>query len=245
MNDAHKDVEHATLFHEMLTSDLPESEKTVLRMQQEAQVIIGAAILTTSWAMSVTAFHLISKPWLLQKLRAELVEAIPDASYLPAYDWSRLEALPYLTGVVREGIRLAYGIASRIPRVPHRDLVYRRYTIPAGSTVSMTIVDINHNEKVYPESVEFIPERWIDPPKVNGNSIEKYFVGFGKGARSCIGLNLAQAELYMCLAGVFRQFDFELFKTDASDVALAHDYFMPCPKLDSLGVRARVMGMLN
>ena len=228
----------------MLNSDLPESEKTVLRMQQEAQVIIGAAILTSSWAMSVAAFHLINKPLLLKKLRTELIEAIPDASYLPAYDWSKLEVLPYLSGVVREGIRLAYGIASRIPRVPHKDLIYNDYTIPAGTTVSMTIVDMNHNEEVYPESFDFVPERWIDPPKINGNSIEKYFVGFGKGARSCIGLNLAQAQLYMCLAGVFRQFDFELYETDASDVALAHDYFMACPKLDSQGVRAKVKGVI-
>ena len=245
VDDAHKEAEHATLFHEMLHSDLPESDKSVLRMQQEAQVIIGAAILTTSWAMSVASFHLINKSSLLEKLRAELIEAIPDTAYLPAYDWSKLESLPYLTGVVREGIRLAYGIASRIPRVPHRDLVYDGYTIPAGTTISMTIVDMNHDEHIYPNSYEFNPERWIDPPKVNGNSIEKYFVGFGKGARSCIGLNLAQAELYMCLAAVFRTLKFELFKTSEVDVRLAHDYFMPCPNLESKGVRAKVLGIVE
>ena len=229
----------------MLNSDLPESEKTVLRMQQEAQIIIGAAILTTSWAMSVAAFHLSDKPDLMKKLRAELVERIPDATYLPAYDWQKLEALPYLSGVVKEGIRLAYGIASRIPRVPEKAISYADWSIPAGTTVSMTIVDMNHNEEVYPDSYAFNPDRWINPPDINGNSIDKYFVGFGKGARSCLGLNMAQAQLYMCLAAVFRQFDFELFQTDASDVALAHDYFMPCPKFDSLGVRAKVVNRVR
>lgn len=231
-------AKHPTLFNEMLNSDLPESEKTVLRLQQEAQVIIGAAILTTSWAMSVASFHLINTPDLARKLRAELVEAIPNPSN--PLDWQQLEQLPYLTGVVREGIRLAYGIASRIPRVAHRDVQFQDWTIPAGTPISMTIVDMNHNEDVFRGSFEFNPERWLGNPKYHGNSLEKYFVGFGKGPRSCLGMNLASCLLYQTLATVFRQHDFELFETDVSDTRLAHDYFMPVPKLDSKGVRVKV-----
>lgn len=51
--------------------------------------------------------------------------------------------------------------------------------------------------------------------------------------------SLAYAELYLALAGVFRNFHFELHETDESDVTLAHDFFLPSPKLDSKGVRVR------
>lgn len=51
---------------------------------------------------------------------------------------------------------------------------------------------------------------------------------------------MAYAELSMALAAVFRRFTFELFETDVSDVALAHDYFVPQVKLDSKGVRVKV-----
>jgi hypothetical protein len=51
--------------------------------------------------------------------------------------------------------------------------------------------------------------------------------------------SLAYAELYLALAGVFRNFHFELHDTDESNVALAHDFFLPSPKLDSKGVRVR------
>ena len=44
------------------------------------------------------------------------------------------------------------------------------------------------------------------------------------------------------MAAIFRRFTFELYETDVSDVTLAHDYFVPYPKLDSKGVRAKVIG---
>ena len=53
-------------------------------------------------------------------------------------------------------------------------------------------------------------------------------------------LSLAHAELYMAMAAVFRNFEFELYQTDLSDVELAHDFFLPSPRLDSKGVRVKV-----
>ena len=44
----------------------------------------------------------------------------------------------------------------------------------------------------------------------------------------------------MTLAAIFRNFEFELYRTDASDVELAHDFFLPSPRLDSKGVRVKV-----
>lgn len=56
--------------------------------------------------------------------------------------------------------------------------------------------------------------------------------------------SLAYAELYLTYAAVFRKFKFELYETDQSDVALAHDFFLPSPKLDSKGVRVRCVESL-
>jgi hypothetical protein len=52
--------------------------------------------------------------------------------------------------------------------------------------------------------------------------------------------SLANGELYMTLAGVFRSFKFDLYQTDISDVELVHDFFLPHPKMDSKGVRVKV-----
>jgi hypothetical protein len=39
---------------------------------------------------------------------------------------------------------------------------------------------------------------------------------------------------------MFRRYKFELFEADVSDVEMAHDFFIPVPKLDSKGVRVFV-----
>lgn len=53
--------------------------------------------------------------------------------------------------------------------------------------------------------------------------------------------SLAYAELYLASAAIFHRFEFELFDTDISDVEIAHDFFLPSPKLDSKGVRVKVI----
>lgn len=57
----------------------------------------------------------------------------------------------------------------------------------------------------------------------------------------CLLISLAYMELYIALATVFRCFSLELYETDASDVDLAHDFFLPSAKLDSKGIRVRVL----
>jgi hypothetical protein len=47
-------------------------------------------------------------------------------------------------------------------------------------------------------------------------------------------------ELFIALGATFRRFSFEIYKTDSSDVELAHDFFLPSAKLDSKGVRVKV-----
>jgi hypothetical protein len=48
-------------------------------------------------------------------------------------------------------------------------------------------------------------------------------------------------EAYVALASVMRRFSLQLYETDASDIEVAHDFFLPCPKLDSKGVRVKVL----
>jgi cytochrome P450 len=62
-----EDDEH-TVFHSMLNSGLPDSEKSPARLAEEAVLLVGAGTHTTSWALSVACFHLLSQPELLRKL---------------------------------------------------------------------------------------------------------------------------------------------------------------------------------
>ncbi len=185
---SHKKSSHPTIFHELLESDLLPQEKSINRLADEAQLMIGAGLETTAWALTVTPFHLINSPAILTKLRAEREAAIPNPKAL--LDSLSLEKLPYLSACIQEGIRLSYGASARNPRIsPDKPTKYRDWVIPAGTPVSMTTVDIHHDEHIFPDSQSFIPERSLENPKTEaGDSLSRYFVAFGKGARSCLGI---------------------------------------------------------
>lgn len=44
---------------------------------------------------------------------------------------------------------------------------------------------------------------------------------------------------------IFRSFDLDLYETDVSDVAMARDWFISVPKLQSKGMRCVVSGMVQ
>ncbi|KAJ9300365.1 hypothetical protein DTO271G3_2482 [Paecilomyces variotii] len=257
----HEHLEHPTLFHELLKSNLPDSDKSIARLKDEALIVVGAGTLTTSWALCVGVYHLLAKPELLSKLKEELRTAIPDRNtrlLLP-----QLERLPYLTGVIQEALRLGYGVASRLSRIcPDKALIFaesgggKTWVIPPGTPVSMTSVLIHHDESIFPNSHEFRPERWIENPR-----LDRYLVAFSKGSRQCLGIYLAYAEMYLCLSTIFRLFGstgkdalgrtqrvrddddegvLELHQTTIKDVECVGDGFTPLREVDSQGIRIRV-----
>ena len=184
---AHQDVQHPTIFHELLESDLPPEEKTLQRLGDEAQIVFGAGVETTAWILCAASFYILNSPSILAKLREELVNEIPDVK--ERLDWVRLEKLPYLTACIHEALRLGYGTTNRSPRISRGETRHGDWIIPAGVPVSMSTPHVHHNEKIFPNSHEFIPERWLDNPRTsNGSPLSRYLVSFDKGSRSCLGI---------------------------------------------------------
>ncbi|KAL3473218.1 cytochrome P450 [Aspergillus californicus] len=219
-----------TLFDSVLSSDLPEQEKSEARLAQEMQVLVSAGAETTAKAMSYILFYLHAEPPLLERLRAELGTLGDDPSLV------ELEQLPYLTAVMLEGIRLSYGVTARLPRIaPNNALTYKDWTIPPGTPVSMSCLLMHHDESVFPDSYRFNPERWLDPTE--RKRLEKYMVAFSKGSRQCIGMHLARSEILLVISSLLRRMRFELFETTIEDVRVVHDIFIPFVKMDSKGVR--------
>ncbi|PYI01218.1 cytochrome P450, partial [Aspergillus sclerotiicarbonarius CBS 121057] len=128
------------------------------------------------------------------------------------------------------------GISHRLQRISPTDrLKYKDVIIPPNTSVGMSSALIHHDEGIFPQSHEFIPDRWTD---INERRrLNKYLVAFSKGSRQCIGMNLAFAELYMAVAVVFRKYDMDLHDTTVDDVKLHSDMMLPHAKKGSKGVR--------
>ncbi|KAK7918195.1 hypothetical protein PG985_010069 [Apiospora marii] len=223
------------------SGDGKEKNKTAERLEAEAQIVIGAGTETTAKSLAMISFYVNEDPTKRQRLRDEIATGgtEPDGTFSLA----KLEKLPYLTACITEGVRMMSGVTGRLPRVAREPLQYSAWTIPPGTPVSQLNYVVNHDPDLFPRPLEFRPERWVDaPPREDGRRLDRYMVSFMRGSRSCIGINLAWAELYLALAYVVTRFDLPPFDTTAErDLVIDRDLFVGVPKRESQGIRAKVV----
>lgn len=261
-NEQWRGKEYPTIFHSVLDSKLPPEEKSIARLADDAQMFVMAGTLTTASTLELIQFWLLSQPDTLRKLKDELSAAIPNPDDVGHIPLSTIEALPYLTAVIKEGLRLSYGVSCRLQRIdPDNALMFtdkytgKQWSIPAGTPVGSTSVLIHRDESIFPNSQKFSPERWLDG---KGPGLEKYLVSFCAGSRKCFGVNLAYAELYLGLAAIWRLWGscdesgarkawgsddvgaMSLWETGVRDVEIESDQFVPVAQKGSKGIRVMV-----
>ncbi|KUJ14165.1 cytochrome P450 [Mollisia scopiformis] len=105
-----------------------------------------------------------------------------------------VQALPYLSAVVRESLRISMANPTRLPHVvPDSGWTFKGTNFPAGTIVGCSAHELHFNEEVFPDPFSFYPERWLQ----ENPEATKAFFAFGAGSRACIARNLATFELYM------------------------------------------------
>ncbi|SJK99238.1 uncharacterized protein ARMOST_02529 [Armillaria ostoyae] len=204
---------HETIYHRLLEDVERPSRKGLLA---DAQTFLFAGTDTTSNAMIVGFFNVLNNPSVRAKLLAELKAMRPETESPMLYD--SLEKLPYLTGVVKESLRMSISVPVSLPRVLSADMDIDGISVPAGTVVGMGTSFILMNEDVFSEPEVFNPDRWIQ------SSLDKYLVPFSKGPRACLGMNLAWCELYLVFGNLFRKLDMEIYQT-RSAISSVISYF--------------------
>jgi cytochrome P450 len=95
-----------TIFHHLLDPELNQAGHNTLTnadLVEEAFAMCVAAADTTGNAMSVATYHVLNNPGMYKTLSDELEAAFPEPR--ATLDYVTLEKLPYLTGVIKEGLR--------------------------------------------------------------------------------------------------------------------------------------------
>lgn len=126
-----------SVFRHLLMSGLPESELSVERLTREAQIFLGAGSISTARTLDFISYYIIANEEYLKRLHVELaplMEGYPER--LPSF--VELERLTFLQALIKEGLRLSYGVMHRMPRVsPDQPIIYRDWVIPPGVCASL------------------------------------------------------------------------------------------------------------
>jgi cytochrome P450 len=94
IRNAKDDPEGKTIFHKLLRSNIPDSDKSTERLSDEALILVLAGSETTATSMITPTYYLLSSPPMLKRLKAELETVMPDPNQLP--ESSKLDGLPFL-----------------------------------------------------------------------------------------------------------------------------------------------------
>ncbi|KAB8304148.1 hypothetical protein EYC80_003567 [Monilinia laxa] len=205
-----------TLFDLILapSTDYDPSPSTVPNLVDEAFMFVIAGTDSSGNTMANALYYILSSPSISSRLFKELQDN--GITSQESFDCKLVQRLPYLTAVLKETMRiytLAPGLFPRI--VPDEGVTIGDHYIPAGTVISETIHSVHHNPSIFPSPSTFNPERWLND---HDKALEKFFVPYSKGSRACLGMNLANAEMYIILALLLSRFEMELYDTDARSV---------------------------
>jgi len=147
---------------------------------------------TTATSLAWAFHHLLERPDVLEKLRAELARVVGEGPVEPQH----ISQLEYLDAVIKESQRLC-PVATNVIRRLTRPMRIAGHDLPAGITVSACIYSTHHHPDLWPDPERFDPERFI-----GARPAPHTFFPFGGGIRRCIGAAFATYEMKIVLAQV-------------------------------------------
>ena len=180
----------------------PASEE---KMRDELVTMLSDGPTATSLAWVFE--RLLRYPQKLARLRAEVL---------------RDEGDEYLDAVVKETLRLC-------PAVP---LVMRRliepmelggYMLPVGTILAPCIYLMHRRADIYPEPLEFQPERFLGGSDAGAYS----WIPFGGGVRRCVAANFAQLEIKRVIEVVLRELELRPAVAESEGAARSSVSFAP------------------
>lgn len=172
----------------------------------EVNIMMNAGSVTTAIAIANVVYQLLKNPRCMSKLRDELDAVLDPDEVIAPYD--KVKHLPYLRACLDESMRIFPPTSHGLPReTPPEGLEILGQWVPGNTSVSMSAYVAHHDEQAFPNSKQFIPERWLGE---EGKALQPYFVAFSAGARSCIGRNISYLEQTKVIASVLHRYDFVL-----------------------------------
>jgi len=177
-------------------------------VRDELLTLLMAGYETTTAALTWAFERLLRTPEKLERLTDELASG--DEGYLAAVVKETLRRRPVIPLAARKALE---------------PIELMGYTLPAGSVLMVSIYLIHGDPEIYPEPLEFRPERFLEanPKGTEGGS----WIPFGGGIRRCLGAALAQYEIATVIRTVLEEARLSAVDEKPENVARRRFTFSP------------------
>ncbi|KAH8194088.1 hypothetical protein TruAng_011751 [Truncatella angustata] len=232
--------EGSSMFHHLLRSDIPETEKHPIRLSAEATSFLGAGTFPTATTLTLITYYILAQPCIETRLRKELAAVTSEFDYqVPS--WTEIEQVEYVGACIKEGLRIMRLFRRKSRISIDRELQFNEWTIPKNAR-HWALHSKTHANSVFPEPSKFKPERWLSENL--HPAMDRNLNPFLKGSRNCIGMHVAWAQMYLILATLFRpnkSYRLSLGDSDESDIVPIIDEEFGAAKHGARGLRTMVI----
>ncbi|KAJ8769295.1 hypothetical protein K2173_002499 [Erythroxylum novogranatense] len=162
-------------------------------------------------AIEWTMACLLKHPEVLNKVKDEIDTQIGKETLVDELDVSKL---PYLHNVIEETLRLRPPTPIVDPHMASEDCTVGGYTVPRGTVLLASVWALHRDPTLWDDPETFKPERFDSI----GEEINRIFIPFGIGRRSCPAINLSYRILGLSVAALVQCFDWKKVPGDEIDM---------------------------
>ncbi|KAL2835369.1 cytochrome P450 [Aspergillus pseudoustus] len=163
---------------------------------------------TTAISLRAIFYYVIKNPQVYGKVQNEIDEADRENRLSKFVTYEECLKLPYLQAIMKEAMRLHPGVGFPLERyTPSEGAEICGHTLQGGTNVSISAPVIHYNQEIYGKDADlFRPERWQEAPPEVLKAMDRYFLAFGHGTRTCIGKNISIMEMGKFVPQILRHF---------------------------------------
>jgi cytochrome P450 len=186
------------------TRDEDGNALTLKELKAQALLLLFAGHETTTSMLTSFCLALAHNPDVLARARVEqhALDLGPDLTM------DDLKAMPYLEQVLKETERMYAPVPGGFRGVV-KSFDFAGYHIPAGWRVLYAIPGAHFDPAIYPDPDRFDPDRF-SPERAEDSKVAYSLVGFGGGARVCVGYAFAQLEMKIVASYLLRGYTWEI-----------------------------------
>nr|ANY58188.1 putative N-methyltransferase [synthetic construct] len=156
---------------------------------------------TTTWALA----YLVHEQAVQEKLYQEIRMTLGDVDQVRIEDVSKMK---YLQAVVKETMRMKPIAPFAIPHMTAKDTTLMGTKVAKGTSIMVNLYALHHNPDIWTEPYKFIPERFMqgEDGSATNKAMERSFLPFGAGMRTCAGMDLGKLQFAFVLANLVNAF---------------------------------------
>lgn len=169
----------------------------------ETKILFIAGHDTSANALAWTWYLLATHPEVLEKVKAEIKEKIPDKHI----SFEQINSLEYTQQVLNESMRM-FPPAWTTNRVAAEADEFNGLPIKEGTVFATYIYGIHHSKDLWDDPELFNPDRFSNSSNQPRHPFG--FIPFGGGPRLCIGNQFAMMEMKLTLAKMVNRYNMNL-----------------------------------